>query len=454
MRFHQSISMVQISRYAAVLVALALCATPGILATTWVVNPAGGGDATTIAGAVALASDGDTLTIANGTYTESVSTTTGLTYVAATQGQVTWKASSTICLEMTSGTSVNVHGIGFSDSEQGIYTLGLTGTTKVRDCTFEDMATAAAGAGIYCYNTQLDIEDCTFTNCAVTGGTGNGGGIYLYHQSAGSRIVDVDFATCTAEQVGGGICTVSVGETIDECTFTSCEANYGGGLNSYSSNSTISDCVFTSCTATTDGGGMRMDSSSGGNTISTCNFTTNSAGVLGGAIAAHGLGGTGTISGCLFDSNTALNGAGIYEANCNGNLTGNTFYRNEADNQGSAIYLLSGSPNIKQSIFCNSVDAAAIHCQGVPTVACNDFYGNTSGNVSGCSEPSALDDNIFTNPEFCDAPGGDFTLTTASPCAAGNGPVACTGRMGCRDAACDTSPVRVVSWGELMSIFR
>ncbi len=445
---------VTLCRLALPLIAATLVAAGSASATTWTVDAGGGGDATMIGTAVGLASDGDTISIANGTYTEFATTEKALVFIAVNPGQVTWQGTGDGILGVQNATGIEVHGIGFSGGYSGLNFLSVGGTLKVWNCTFSNLTSAGPGAAIYSLYSKLDVSECEFSNCSSTYAGYGGGAIYAGYDSPGARVVTSTFTSCTAASDGGAMDLSCRDMTVGDCTFHSCSGDNGGAVRFRCQDSMVSNCTFEDNEAAGDGGAFYTEWQSG-NTIVDCVFSTNTANGNGGAICTYADGSTGSVSNNLFQGNVALRGGAIYEEHNVLEYFGNTFHNNEASAAGAAFYIKAGSPEIRQSIFSSHQDCAAIYCESNPgALGCNDFWQNTSGNVDGCPEPQAADGNIFLDPQFCNAGAGNFELAQVSPCLAASAPAGCSGNMGRYDSGCVVSPVRVTSWGEIMNLFR
>ncbi len=78
-----------------------------------------------------------------------------------------------------------------------------------------------------------------------------------------------------------------------------------------------------------------------------------------------------------------------------------------------------------------------VHCRtgGTVTVACSDFFANSSGNFAGCVDPTGTNGVIALDPLFCDTASLDFRLAAGSPAR-----LAACGVMGAfGDAPCGSS---------------
>jgi hypothetical protein len=71
-----------------------------------------------------------------------------------------------------------------------------------------------------------------------------------------------------------------------------------------------------------------------------------------------------------------------------------------------------------------------------PLISCTDIWGNEGGDWTGCyAALLETNGNISSDPLFCDAAGGDFTLDAASPCLNTPG----CGRIGAFGQGCDVA---------------
>lgn len=145
-----------------------------------------------------------------------------------------------------------------------------------------------------------------------------------------------------------------------------------------------------------------------------------------------------------------------------GTLVGNVAGRNGADGfhvshavrarsntsylNGGAGFGLGGvgTDSIAHNIaYGNSGYGAAWSGTGEPSRACNDFFANTAGPISGLS-PAVVDLNV--NPQFCNVGLDDVTLSSASPLAAypGCGLIGALG-VGCVGSTLQVPPAAGIS---------
>ena len=245
------------------------------------------------------------------------------------------------------------------------------------NCTISDNSSEYGGGGIYCVgNSCLMIKACI-----ITGNTANnnGGGIYCYNSSP----------------------------VIIDSEITGNSANYGGGIHcSNSSSPVITNCIINGNSVSTDGGGI---CSLGANpNISYCEISENS---------------------CDYD------GGGIYHAGSNGQIINCTISVNTAGRYGGGIGLQTNSaPIIINTIVEGNNGDGGLNIRNSPDVSViySDFYDNEVGNFTGNSIPVGLGVitttnangdscdqfyNILLNPLFYSTTGDSaFYLTSNSPC--------------------------------------
>jgi hypothetical protein len=226
-----------------------------------------------------------------------------------------------------------------------------------------------------CYSVVSSVNNSNLDGFKITGGNGNGGSLETY--------------------LGGGLSNYYVSNVkVGNCIFTNNFANCGGAAGDYFCTDSI---IFRDC-----------------------KFLQNS-GTNGGAIGNWDT--RAYIKNCIFS----------------GNSTSTT------NSYGAAIFNWGGvsTSQIVNCTFYNNIDVTsrgAIHNRAAASTATNCIlWGNNANDIvnsSGggctltysCIEQSGYagsNGNISINPEFVDAPNGDFRLSSVSPCIdAGNGTVA------------------------------
>ena len=378
----------------------------------------------TIQDAVSAAAAGDTILLANGTYT------------GAKNREIDFGGKDLIV--KSSGGAVGCI-IDCQQTGRAFHlTAGVTAASRIDGLTIKNGNVTTFGGGIYADGSNPTVTNCTFTNntayvpgsgstgrpfgfgggisggivtnCTFTGNTGGGGG-GTYNSTA----INCTFTSNTAT-AGGGM----YGGTATGCTFTGNTAlNSGGGMNG----GNVTNCTFTGNTAATGGGGMAGGAAtnctftgntssfigggmSGGNAIG-CIFTNNTANTSAGNSGVSGGGGIygGSAIDCFLFSNTAkVNGGGSYNTtllNCT--VVGNT----AQGNFGGGIYN-TGSATITNSIIWGNKAAANAGIKndgGTLTVTYSDVQDGYAG--AG---------NLNADPLFVNLAAGDLHLTASSPC--------------------------------------
>lgn len=212
----------------------------------------------TIGKGVNTAVAGDTVNIANGTYSG-----TG-------NNQITINQAITIQGQSQTGTIINGEG-------NQIFYNNANGVT-IQNITFFDATNWFGGAIYNNYNANITINSCTFKNNSgdYGGAIGNDGDMAINHCT---------FTNNTAEY-GGAVYHCDGRMTITDCTFTGNSAQEGGAVWTDSgllATTVINNSIFDQNNATNDGGAICSYWSIA---ITGCNFNKNTAGNNGGALCS------------------------------------------------------------------------------------------------------------------------------------------------------------------------
>jgi|GEM_PF-3128721 len=227
-----------------ILTAAILCPTVAT-ATTWYVHPdPDSGDATTIAGGLALADYGDTVLVGPGTYYEhDIDMQNGVTLVSE------WGPSVTVIDAQQQGRVISCTDVDNTSTIEGLTITGgsATGSTWPHGC----------GGGIKCNASSPTIAHCDILlNSAVE----DAGGIYC-QQDCSPRITNCTLSGNTATNGGGGIrLDAQCSAEIDSCAFWGNSARHGGGveLGGEGSSCQIRWCTFAGNHAEQTGGGLTI----------------------------------------------------------------------------------------------------------------------------------------------------------------------------------------------------
>jgi hypothetical protein len=136
------------------------------------------------------------------------------------------------------------------------------------------------------------IQGFTITN----GWAGIGGG--MYNDQSNPTVTNCMFignSTVSIYGAGGGLYNDQSSPTVTNCMFIGNSAIFGGGMYNYYSSPTVTNCMFTENSATW-GGGMSNDLDSSP-MVTNCTFTGNSAIAGGGMYSAYC---SPTITSCIF----------------------------------------------------------------------------------------------------------------------------------------------------------
>jgi len=401
-------------------------------ATSYLIQPDGTGDFPTIQDALFAAAAGDTILLADGTFTGSGNR--NLHFVGKS-----------LVVRSQSGTP-NTCTIDCQGAARAFTLVSVPSTAKIAGITIT--GGIGDGAAIYCENTFLTIENCLLVNngvldrgggvhcrsnshpvirrCTLTGNqASSGGGIWCY--SAGADVIDTVIEYNVAHSVGGGgvWMNVTASVSLTGCTIRANTAvNHGGGVWCGGSVVTPSTLTITDCDISGNGaqlaGGMFANSS----------FVTLSNTVLSGNRA------------------TGTDGGGAYIASSNPTLTQVTLAGNHAAGNGGGAYLYSTHATFDHCILWGDC-ADAMHDEvsmggsgSSVTFLCCDA---PPAEVGGAGSVSFDADSFEADPLFCGAEDcslapiatGDYRLDAASP-AAPPASVTC-GLIGALDVGCSVT---------------
>lgn len=222
--------------------ALLLGASPA-LAATLTVDPSGGADHVTIGAAVAVASDGDTIEVAAGTYTEAIDFDGKDIEIVGTSGAASTVldagGASSYAVIANSGESVLATLEGFTirnSGQQGAY-VGSSGLSLV-NVIFEDLGSSSdSGGAIQSWYGRLALDGCSFDgNTAAYGG-------HIYAHAGTLKVQDSQLSGGTASYGGGLYLTGGTVAELEIVTLDSNEAVYHGGAVYLASGSLSADNV-------------------------------------------------------------------------------------------------------------------------------------------------------------------------------------------------------------------
>lgn len=278
--------------------------------------------------------------------------------------------------------------------------------------------TAEYGAGIRCdYSPAIIRDNLIAYNTALV----DGGGIRCY-----DALVTIEGNTIvgnTAADVGGGIYCYYSSPSVENNTIIGNVAGYGGGIGCYYTDPIIRGNTITYNTATDDGGGIYSTDFSP--TISANKVSNNTAGDIGGGIYCHHYCSP-IINDNTVAGNTANHGGGIgLGFNSSPFLDGNTITDNTAIQFGGGIFnwYSSGTAITSTIVWANhamigpQIWVGDASFPSILIIAYSDVEGGRDSVYvePGCTlywGPGMLDaDPLFVLPERL-----DYRLLWESPC--------------------------------------
>ncbi len=388
---------------------------------------------TVVQDAVEVASWGEMVWVAEGTYTSD--------------------SPASLVLTMTGG--VEIYG-GFTGTETELSERGdpadrptildgedasyhvVLGVSNARLDGFTVTGGNASGSGNSCgggmYN--YGVTSLVVANCIFIGNSANfeGGGMYNYESSP--VITNCSFIGNSANLLGGGMDNITGSGSspeINKCTFSGNLAMRGGGMyNGGLGAPAITNCTFSGNEAS-EGGGILNDISS--STITNCIFINNSAFSEGGGMDNVG-GSSPVITNCTFISNSAIfgNGGGMQNWYSSPTISNCTFSDNWALDNGSGMYNYNSSPTIINCIMWDdtapSGSEIALYSTALPSILTISYSDVQGGQASVYVDPGCtlnwgvgmIGDLPGDDPLFVTGPNGDYYLSQppgqafTSPC--------------------------------------
>jgi FlgD Ig-like domain/Right handed beta helix region len=401
------------------------------LAETLVVYPDGTGAFPTIQAAVKAANDGDTIALANGTFTGEGNRDvdySGKAIIIRSQS-----GNPTLCRINCEGNETNPHrGFSFLSGEgdgAALFDLTVTGGYVT--------GTDPYGGAVLCGpGTFPRIEHCIFRSNHASLGGGLMGDNFSW-----PRISNCEFILNTATAGAALGFRNSCSPVVGDCKIRENRSVWGGALffgdwdEEIGENGNV-DVV--SVRASEQVGGAQASDATG--ELQTSHIDLKLSVFQNNRITGDGPG-----SAIYFDGppNSWLN-IGIAAFLGNGGDAGVdragaiyfrghsvyqsyisfvTFAENDAGrdgDEGSCIVYAKGALEIVSCLMAANADSPIL-CDGDEcpdlVIECSDLFGNQTGDWTGCiANRYGVDGNFGEDPLFCDPPAGDFRLDTRSPC--------------------------------------
>jgi hypothetical protein len=398
----------------------------------WQIFPDGSGDASSIAEAVSLATDGDVVILGCGTYFEH-----GITVSTAI----------TIRSENATSDCATING----QRRDRIFTVAsVAGVVTFQGLTLLNGGVASGvGGGIYAGDSSIDVRDCSFLFCTSHQGAG-----LLCIQSSFS-LTNCTFSDCSAEERGAGAYFIRCQTaTVSGCEFIRNTAPKGAGVAINVSSPRFADCDISQNSASY-GAGVYIDAGSTGETypeFTSCRIGSNAAVNRGGGV--YSVNGWPSFFSCVVESNSADIGGGLTFSGGTPTVHATTVVANTANAGAGGIHCESNCVALISNTIIASNTALGVYCGSTtPSVVCSDIFGNASGDWTGClTGLLGVYGNICEDPLFCDALSSDYTLNLDSPCLDANNDC---GQMGALDQGC-APPVAIqeTTWGGIKAMYR
>ncbi len=418
-------------------------------AATYIVQPDGGGDFSTIQAAVDACIDNDVIELTDGIFLGAGNL--DVDYLGKAITIASQSNDPDLCTIDCEASASNPH-------RAFLFQNGETGGSVLRGITIAGgFVSDDDGGAVLILNEAVPLID----NCVFDGNTArDGGAIALlnpYPDALGSALIRDCLFIDNAATAGGAIACRGwdVRPNIESCRFESNTASSNGGaLHADVAGPAMTDCTFENNGATYGGGALSFIDIFDFVSLIDCRFIGNSSS-SGGAIEISE--GSPAIDGCLFAGNIASGGGGaimVWDWAFATPILSSTFVMN-AGSTGSAISANNNSQiPIGNCIFAFNIGGAAIACAngGVATLSCCDVFGNVGGDWVGClAGQDTLNDNFSANPLFCDAEEFDLTLHVVSPCLPESSP--CGELVGALGLGCGVTGVTARSWSEIKGLY-
>lgn len=268
----------------------------------------------------------------------------------------------------------------------------------IDNCILSNNAATYHGGGVYFHTADSILSSCTISGNSADEGAG------ILSSSSGLTILNCEISGNISTSYGGGIdCgSFSVTEIADCHIHHNTAGNHGGGISaSYLDSATrIYNSVF-EANSSHQGGGIYCSFSE--TAMTDCSFISNSAD-QGGAV--YDFQALGMLANCLFFDNTAGNGAAVMFRTSSPVVLNCTFAGNSASGSGGGIFCWDeSSPSVTNCILWNNspqqIEASSESCN--PVVSFTDIQGGYEG-----------EGNIDSDPLFVAGQSGDYCLSQIS----------------------------------------
>ncbi len=264
---------------------------------------------------------------------------------------------------------------------------------------------------------------------------------------------------CVTIDAGGNsrallLVDTGAGTRIEGLVITGGSFTSGPAIYFWNAAAEVNDCRIVGNVGGGYGGAIYFRESGADVVLNGCWFEGNVAGEDGGAIYGYG-GSSLVVNGCTFVDNHAYrDGGAVALYAIDADFTACTFAANGCDVRASAIVTIDAAASLERCLFTDGLTGGAVFAYGSGTFACSctDIYGNAGGDWSSdVVDQLGSNGNISEDPLYCDAPGGDLTLRSSSPCTSANSP--CGLHIGAWDQGCTDTAAARASWSQVKSLY-
>ncbi len=327
----------------------------------------------TIQAGINGAVNGDTVLLANGTYTGEGNRNVNYNGKAITV--MSESEDPEVCIIDCQGS-----GRGF------VFQSNETLAALLEGVTITNATNAGYAGAILCNQTSPTISNCYFSeNYANFGAVIYSCGTYSEHNHP--ALINCIFSENSAGTGGGGMACEYSSPTLVNCRFVNNHANYGGAMYCNYSSPILICCSFTGNTVGYwgQGGAIHLHAPYGsGPNLTKCEFSENSASGqqgYGGAIDIYD-GVPVQLTECVFTQNSAKYGGGIYNIGNNLTLMNCVFSHNVTEHDGGGIYHENSSSSTFTNCFFSN-DSAGEYGGGM---FCRSYFSDSSHPVlTNCS---------------------------------------------------------------------
>ena len=336
----------------------------------------------TLSYAISRATDGDTIYIRGGTYTDAVS----YDFFGITEnGNIMVEITKELTIQAYNDEEVildaNYRHRIFTVLSDNVVISGITFTHgNQRDARYQ----YNYGSAIYSLNHEgLRVENCKFIDNRAEYGAFN------VDRFAHCDVVNCYFSGNNATAAGAALCYwIGSDLNIENCTFEDNSAPYGGAVLWRNASGQAVNCTFSNNNATGTGnhdGGGAIDVYGDGVSVIDCEFNDNHASHFGGAVYLTG--NDNHVTGSTFNGNSANYGSAIYNS---GELTvsNSEMFNNKANSQALTVNVVVNDNNVTVTTNLTGRDniANAIYNAGTIELTNVDYYG-AEGNMNTGSTP-------------------------------------------------------------------